>query len=124
MFLCSSFDGKSFQSGIQSESGQDFGNALFHDCTLTVNGRGAKVRMPKPCKKALKYIQGLTEKYTMTIKTRLDPTLHEAAKQAAEQLGISLTEYLRRLVLADLEARNGGSLPGLPGGGGGGNIIR
>jgi hypothetical protein len=50
--------------------------------------------------------------------------LHEAAKQAAAQLGISLTEYLRRLVLADLEARNGGSLPGLPGGGGGGNIIR
>ena len=60
----------------------------------------------------------------MTIKTRLDPTLHEAAKQAAAQLGISLTEYLRRLVLADLEARNGGSLPGLQGGGGGGNIIR
>jgi antitoxin component of RelBE/YafQ-DinJ toxin-antitoxin module len=61
----------------------------------------------------------------MTIKTRLDPALHEAAKQVAARLGISLTEYLRRLVLEDLAARNGGISEVPPsGGGGGGNIVR
>jgi antitoxin component of RelBE/YafQ-DinJ toxin-antitoxin module len=47
----------------------------------------------------------------MTIKTRIDPALHEAAKSEAARQGISLTEYLRRLVLSDLLARHGGSLP-------------
>lgn len=42
----------------------------------------------------------------MNIKTRIDPEVHEAAKVAAAKEGLSLTEYLRRLVLADLEARN------------------
>jgi hypothetical protein len=42
----------------------------------------------------------------MTIKTRLDPEVHAAAKIAAAKEGLSLTEYLRRLVQADLEARN------------------
>jgi hypothetical protein len=42
----------------------------------------------------------------MNIKTRIDPEVHEAAKIAAAKEGFSLTEYLRRLVLADLEARN------------------
>jgi predicted DNA binding CopG/RHH family protein len=42
----------------------------------------------------------------MTIKTRLDPEVHEAAKIAAAKEGLSLTEYLRRLVESDLEARN------------------
>jgi hypothetical protein len=42
----------------------------------------------------------------MTIKTRLDPEVHEAAKIAAAREGVSLTEYLRRLVESDLEARN------------------
>lgn len=42
----------------------------------------------------------------MTIKTRIDPEVHEAAKIAAAKEGLSLTEYLRRLVQADLEARN------------------
>jgi len=48
----------------------------------------------------------------MTIKTRLDPILLEVAKQEAFRQGISLTEYLRRLVLADLEDRHGSSLSG------------
>jgi antitoxin component of RelBE/YafQ-DinJ toxin-antitoxin module len=42
----------------------------------------------------------------MNIKTRIDPEVHEAAKAAAAKEGLSLTEYLRRLVQADLEARN------------------
>ena len=42
----------------------------------------------------------------MNIKTRIDPEVHEAAKIAAAKEGITLTEYLRRLVQADLEARN------------------
>jgi hypothetical protein len=42
----------------------------------------------------------------MTIKTRLDPEVHAAAKAAAARKGVSLTEYLRRLVQSDLEARN------------------
>jgi len=42
----------------------------------------------------------------MTIKTRLDPEVHAAAKIAAAREGVSLTEYLRRLVESDLEARN------------------
>ncbi|MEI6082100.1 MAG: toxin-antitoxin system HicB family antitoxin [Verrucomicrobiota bacterium] len=42
----------------------------------------------------------------MNIKTRIDPEVHEAAKIAAAKEGLSLTEYLRRLVRADLEARN------------------
>ena len=42
----------------------------------------------------------------MTIKTRITPEVHEAAKIAAAKEGLSLTEYLCRLVQADLEARN------------------
>jgi antitoxin component of RelBE/YafQ-DinJ toxin-antitoxin module len=42
----------------------------------------------------------------MNIKTRIDPEVHEAAKIAAAREGLTLTEYLRRLVQADLEARN------------------
>ena len=42
----------------------------------------------------------------MNIKTIIDPEVHEAAKIAAVKEGLSLTEYLRRLVLADLKARN------------------
>ena len=42
----------------------------------------------------------------MTIKTRIDPEVHEAAKIAAAKEGLSLTEYLRLLVQADLETRN------------------
>ena len=42
----------------------------------------------------------------MNIKTRIDPEVHEAAKIAAAKEGLSLTEYLRRLVQVDLEARN------------------
>jgi antitoxin component of RelBE/YafQ-DinJ toxin-antitoxin module len=42
----------------------------------------------------------------MNIKTRIDPEVHEAAKAAAAKEGLSLTEYLRRLVQTDLEARN------------------
>jgi predicted HicB family RNase H-like nuclease len=42
----------------------------------------------------------------MNIKTRIDPEVHEAAKVAAAKEGLSLTEYLRRLVQEDLEARN------------------
>ena len=47
----------------------------------------------------------------MTIKTRIDPALHEAAKSEAARQGISMTEYLRRLVLSDLQSRHGGTLP-------------
>lgn len=42
----------------------------------------------------------------MNIKTRLEPEIHAAAKIAAAKEGVSLTEYLRRLVQTDLEARN------------------
>jgi len=42
----------------------------------------------------------------MNVKTRLDPEIHAAAKIAAAKEGISLTEYLRRLVQSDLERRS------------------
>jgi predicted HicB family RNase H-like nuclease len=42
----------------------------------------------------------------MNIKTRIDPEVHEAAKIAAAKEGLSLNEYLRRLIHVDLEARN------------------
>ena len=42
----------------------------------------------------------------MNVKTRLEPEIHAAAKIAAAKVGVSLTEYLRRLVQTDLEARN------------------
>ena len=47
----------------------------------------------------------LTGYDTMNVKTRLDPEIHAAAKIAAAKEGVSLTEYLRRLVQSDLEAR-------------------
>jgi hypothetical protein len=43
----------------------------------------------------------------MTIKTCLDPALHEAARKVASSLGITLAEYLRGLVVEDLASRNG-----------------
>jgi len=42
----------------------------------------------------------------MNIKARIDPEVHAAAKIAATKEGLSLTEYLRCLVQADLEVRN------------------
>jgi predicted HicB family RNase H-like nuclease len=42
----------------------------------------------------------------MNVKTRLDPEIHAAAKIAAAKEGISLTEYLRRLVQSDLQRRS------------------
>lgn len=46
----------------------------------------------------------LTSHDTMNVKTRLDPEVHAAAKIAAAKEGVSLAEYLRRLVRADLES--------------------
>ncbi len=41
----------------------------------------------------------------MNIQTRLEPEVLEAAKKAAALEGTSLSEYLRRLLEADLEVR-------------------
>ncbi len=41
----------------------------------------------------------------MNIQTRLEPEVLEAAKKAAALEGTSLSEYLRRLLAADLEVR-------------------
>lgn len=38
----------------------------------------------------------------------LDPVLHRRARQRAGEQGISLAEYVRRLVAADLEGHTGG----------------
>jgi len=43
----------------------------------------------------------------MHIQTRLEPEVLEAARKAAALEGTSLSEYLRRLVEADLGARKG-----------------
>ena len=43
----------------------------------------------------------------MHIQTRLDPSLFNALREAADQNGVSLSEYLRKLVEQDLESRNG-----------------
>lgn len=43
----------------------------------------------------------------MHIQTRLDPSLFNALREAADQKGVSLSEYLRKLVEQDLESRNG-----------------
>jgi len=43
----------------------------------------------------------------MHIQTRLDPPLFNALREAADQKGVSLSEYLRKLVEQDLESRNG-----------------
>ena len=43
----------------------------------------------------------------MHIQTRLDPSLFNALREAADQDGVSLSEYLRKLVEQDLESRNG-----------------
>jgi len=43
----------------------------------------------------------------MNIQTRLEPEVLEAAKKAAALEGTSLSEYLRRLLEADLEVRKG-----------------
>jgi len=42
----------------------------------------------------------------MNIQTRLDPEILEAAKKAAEAEGITLSEYLRKLLRDDVEAWN------------------
>ena len=42
----------------------------------------------------------------MTVKTRLNPDVHAAAKDVAAMDGVSLTEYVSRLVHEDLKARN------------------
>lgn len=41
----------------------------------------------------------------------IDPELHRRAKQRAADLGISLAEYLRRLVASDLEQPRGKADP-------------
>jgi hypothetical protein len=43
----------------------------------------------------------------MNIQTRLEPEVLEAVKKAAALEGTSLSEYLRRLLEADLEVRKG-----------------
>lgn len=43
----------------------------------------------------------------MNIQTRLEPEVLEAAKKAAALEGTSLSEYLRRVLQADLEDRMG-----------------
>jgi predicted DNA binding CopG/RHH family protein len=48
----------------------------------------------------------LTKKNTMNIQTRLDPEILEAAKKAAEVEGVTLSEYLRKLLRDDVEAKN------------------
>lgn len=42
----------------------------------------------------------------MNIQTRLDPEILEAAKKAADAEGVTLSEYLRKLLREDVEARN------------------
>ena len=65
------------------------------------------MRCVKPCKKnAINYIS-LTVGSTMHIQTRLDPPLFNALREVADQKGVSLSEYLRKLVEQDLESRNG-----------------
>jgi len=41
----------------------------------------------------------------MNIKSRLDSDLHAAAKVAAAQQGVSLSVYIRQLLMSDLTAR-------------------
>lgn len=43
----------------------------------------------------------------MHIQTRLNPLLFNALRVAADQKGVSLSEYLRKLVEQDLESRSG-----------------
>lgn len=42
----------------------------------------------------------------MNIQMRLDPEILEAAKKAADAEGVTLSEYLRRLLSEDVEAKN------------------
>ena len=42
----------------------------------------------------------------MNIQTRLDPEILEAAKKAAEAEGVTLSEYLRKLLREDVESRD------------------
>jgi antitoxin component of RelBE/YafQ-DinJ toxin-antitoxin module len=42
----------------------------------------------------------------MNIQTRLDPEILEAAKKAAETEGMTLSEYLRKILREDVELRN------------------
>lgn len=48
----------------------------------------------------------LTKTYTMNIQMRLDPEILDAAKKAADAEGVTLSEYLRRLLSEDVEAKN------------------
>ena len=47
----------------------------------------------------------------MHIQTRLDPDVLEAARQAAAREGVTLSEYLRKLLEQNLESGNGESAP-------------
>jgi len=42
----------------------------------------------------------------MNIQTRLDPEILEAAKKAAEAEGITLSGYLRKILLEGVEGKN------------------
>jgi len=42
----------------------------------------------------------------MNIQTHLDPDILEAAKMAADAEGVTLSEYLRKLLREDMEARS------------------
>ena len=42
----------------------------------------------------------------MHIQKRLDPPLFNALREVADQKGVSLSEYLRKLVEQDLESRS------------------
>jgi len=48
----------------------------------------------------------------MTIQMRLDPDIHDAAKRAAALEGVSLSEYLRRLLQRNLEEEANGGVGG------------
>jgi hypothetical protein len=46
----------------------------------------------------------------MNIQMRLNPEIHDAAKRAAALEGVSLSEYLRRLLERNLEAESNGRM--------------
>ena len=48
----------------------------------------------------------------MNIQMRLDPEIHDAAKRAAALEGVSLSEYLRRLLQRNLEEEGDGGVGG------------
>jgi predicted DNA binding CopG/RHH family protein len=74
-------------------------NKSFYCKTQTTLGE-------KLAKKQKRKYEWLTKKDTMNIQTRLDPEILEAAKKAAETEGVTLSEYLRKLLREDVESRN------------------